>query len=341
MSIEAKLQKLWYDHSRLSWLALLIPLSWIFRVLVFLRQSCYRLGLLKSYRLTKPVIVVGNLTVGGTGKTPVVIWLASMLQNQGVHVGVITRGYGGLIKSWPQRVYPDSDPLLVGDETVLIAGRTHAIVVSGPDRVAAGQLAINAGAEVLISDDGLQHYRLQRDCELAVVDGSRMFGNGHLLPAGPLREPINRLNHATMVLLNRRGNANVTSFDQPTVTFQVVLGDMRSCSTDESRPLTNLQGQKVHVVTAIGHPRAFISSLEALGISVTAHIHPDHAVLTRSDIDFADQLPVLMTEKDAVKCKHIADSRHWVVESAIEFSDVGQNLLLNCVGQAINRFHVG
>lgn len=341
MSIDARLQKLWYGECRLNWLALLLPLSWMFGVLIFLRHGCYRLGLLKRYRLSKPVIVVGNLTVGGTGKTPIVIWLASILQNQGVHVGVITSGYGGKAKSWPQRVRPDSDPLLVGDEAVLIAGRTHAIVVSGPDRVAAGQLAINAGAEVLISDDGLQHYRLQRDCELVVVDGSRMFGNGHLLPAGPLREPINRLNHASMVLLNRRSNANAASFDKPTVTFQVVLGDIRSCSTEESRPLTDLQGQKVHVVSAIGHPRAFISSLEALGISVTAHIHPDHAVLTRSDIDFADQLPVLMTEKDAVKCKHIADSRHWVVESAIEFNDVDQNQLLHCVRQAITRSHVG
>ena len=340
MSIDARLQQLWYGHFLLNWLALLLPLSWIFRVLIFLRQRCYRLGLLSSYRLSKPVIVVGNLTVGGTGKTPIVIWLASMLQNQGICVGVITRGYGGQANNWPQRVRPDSDPLLVGDEAVLIAGRTNAIVVSGPDRVAAGQLAISEGAEVIISDDGLQHYRLQRDCELVVVDGSRMFGNGHLLPAGPLREPISRLNRATMVLLNRRGNTSAISFVQPTINFQVVLGAMRSCVTHATRPLTDLQGQKVHVVTAIGHPHAFISALETLGISVNAHIHPDHAVLTRSDIDFADQLPVLMTEKDAVKCKHITDSRHWVVASVVEFNDVDQNQLLHCVRQAITRSQV-
>lgn len=340
MSIDARLQKLWYGECRLNWLALLLPLSWMFGVLIFLRHGCYRLGLLKRYRLSKPVIVVGNLTVGGTGKTPIVIWLASILQNQGVHVGVITSGYGGKAKSWPQRVRPDSDPLLVGDEAVLIAGRTHAIVVSGPDRVAAGQLAINAGAEVLISDDGLQHYRLQRDCELVVVDGSRMFGNGYLLPAGPLREPINRLSRATMVLINQRGNVGATSFPQPHIIFRVVLGEMRSCVTHESRSLTYLKGQKIHVVTAIGHPHAFISALEALGINVNVHLHPDHAALTRSDIDFSDQLPVLMTEKDAVKCKHIADSRHWIVASAIEFNDVDQNQLLHCVRQAITRSHV-
>jgi tetraacyldisaccharide 4'-kinase len=338
MSLDARLQKIWYDQSSSVGL-LLLPLSWLFGVLIFLRQAAYTLGLLKSYRLSKPVIVVGNLTVGGTGKTPVVIWLASKLQGQGIKVGVITRGYGGNAQSWPQQVIPSSDPVMVGDEAILIARRTNTIVVAGPDRVAAGKLAIEAGAEVLISDDGLQHYRLQRDCELVVVDGKRMFGNGYLLPAGPLREPISRLKRASLVLLNQRGDGSSATFTQPSITFRVLLGHMQSLTTGQSRSLAELQGQQVHVVTAIGHPQAFISALEALGMQVLAHLHPDHALFNRADIDFGDQLPVLMTEKDAVKCQNIADSRHWFVSATADFSETDQKKLLDCVQQAIGRSH--
>lgn len=341
MSLDSRLQQLWYGQARLSWLTLLLPLSWIFGLLVYLRRACYRLGLFKSYHLSKPVLVVGNLTVGGTGKTPIVIWLASMLKGQGFNVAVITRGYGGRSQHWPQRVYAHSDPAFVGDEAVLIAKNSQVMVVAGPDRVAAGQLAIDAGAEVLISDDGLQHYRLQRDCELVVVDGSRLFGNGYLLPAGPLREPISRINQASMVLVNERGMSRTIRFSQPTHVFRVVLGDIQSVFTGQSGSLTNLQGQKAHVVTAIGHPHAFISALESVGIQVIPHVHPDHALLSRADIDFGDQLPVLMTEKDAVKCQHIADSRHWSVASSVVFSDVDQRQIVACVQQLVNRSSVG
>ena len=341
MSLDSRFQQLWYGQPRLSWLSLLLPLSWIFGLLVYLRRTCYRLGLFKSYHLSKPVLVVGNLTVGGTGKTPIVIWLASMLKGQGFKVAVITRGYGGRSQHWPQRVYANSDPAFVGDEAVLIAKNSQVMVVAGPDRVAAGRLAIDAGAEVLISDDGLQHYRLQRDCELVVVDGSRLFGNGYLLPAGPLREPISRINQASMVLVNERGTSRAIRFSQPTHVFRVALGEIRSVLTGQSSSLTNLQGQKAHVVTAIGHPHAFISALESVGIQVIPHIRPDHALLSRADIDFGDQLPVLMTEKDAVKCQHIADSRHWSVASSVIFSDVDQQQILECVRQLMNRSTVG
>jgi tetraacyldisaccharide 4'-kinase len=161
----------------------------------------FRVGVLRSIKVSRPVIVIGNLTVGGTGKTPLVIWLANTLTAQGYRVGVITRGYGGKARHWPQRVEADSQPDMVGDEPVLIARQTQAVVFAGPDRVAAALQAIAAGAQLIISDDGLQHYRLQRDLEWVVVDASRLFGNAHLLPAGPLREPIRRLSEVNRVLV--------------------------------------------------------------------------------------------------------------------------------------------
>ena len=337
MAIDLQLQRLWYGKSRLVWL--LLPFSWIFGALVELRRWCFDRGLFKRFSVGIPVIVVGNLTVGGTGKTPLVIWLANFLFAQKRKVAVITRGYGGQSDQWPQRVKPGSDPVQVGDEAVLIAQQAQAIVIAGPDRVANARQAIAEGAELIISDDGLQHYRMQRDLELVVVDNSRMFGNGFLLPAGPLREPVKRLQEADLILLNQRDDSRPARLDPPSVTYRIRLGNLRALKSEAIRAVAELNGQTVHVITAIGHPQSFISALEQLGLHVDARILPDHARLSRADIEFNDDLPVLMTEKDAVKCQHIADSRHWAVTTQVQLSTADEAQLIQCVQRAlqINR----
>ncbi len=337
MAIDLQLQRLWYGKSRLVWL--LLPFSWIFGALVELRRWCFDRGLFKRFSVGIPVIVVGNLTVGGTGKTPLVIWLANSLFAQKRKVAVITRGYGGQSDQWPRRVKPGSDPVQVGDEAVLIAQQTQAIVIAGPDRVANARQAIAEGAELIISDDGLQHYRMQRDLELVVVDNSRMFGNGFLLPAGPLREPVKRLQEADLILLNQRDDSRPARLDPPSVTYRIRLVNLRALKSEAIRAVAELNGQTVHVITAIGHPQSFISALEQLGLHVDARILPDHARLSRADIEFDDDLPVLMTEKDAVKCQHIADSRHWAVTTQVQLSTVDEAQLIQCVQRAlqINR----
>jgi tetraacyldisaccharide 4'-kinase len=335
MSLDLRLQQLWYGNSPAA--RLLLPLSWCFQLLVMLRRWCFANGWLKSYKLSKPVIVVGNLTVGGTGKTPLVIWLANELAALGQPIAVITRGYGGKAGSWPQTVLATSNPALVSDEAVLIAQQTNALVIAGPDRVASAEQAIAAGAEIIISDDGLQHYRLQRDCELMVVDASRGFGNGYLLPAGPLRESVARLKQADMVLLNQRTHVQSVQLDAPTVSYQLELNQLRSIRSNTLRPVSELKGQRVHVVTAIGNPQGFIGALRQQGIVVQPRILPDHAALSRADIEFADDLPVLMTEKDAVKCTSIASSQHWAVGAQVVLTDLARVQLLQCVRDAMQK----
>jgi tetraacyldisaccharide 4'-kinase len=333
--MDLRLQQLWYGESRLRWL--LAPLSWLFGAIVVIRRSLFRSGALRSVRVSKPVIVVGNLTVGGTGKTPLVIWLANTLSAQGCNVAVITRGYGGKAGSWPQTVVTHSDPALVGDEAVLIAQQTQAIVIAGPDRVASAQQAIAAGAAVIISDDGLQHYRLQRDCELVVVDASRGFGNGWLLPAGPLREPVARLQQADLVLVNQRTEAQPIQLAVPTVTYRIELTTLRALNADVTRPLADFRGQAVQVVTAIGNPQSFITVLQQHGLQVAARVLPDHAALTQADIEFDHDLPVLMTEKDAVKCQRLAGLRHWAVGAQVVLAEPARAQLLQCIQQALHQ----
>ena len=194
------LEKRWYSTSTPL---LLLPFEWLFRLLVLLRRLAFRLGLKPSYALPVPVIVVGNISVGGTGKTPLVVWLVSLLRKAGYHPGIVSRGYGGKAERWPQQVRPDSDPQTVGDEPVMLAQRCACPIVAAPDRVAAAKLLLkHTKCDLIITDDGLQHYRLKRDIEIVVVDGERRFGNGHCLPAGPLREPQSRLAEVDFVIAN-------------------------------------------------------------------------------------------------------------------------------------------
>lgn len=336
MSLDTRLQQLWYHRPGAAWW--LLPLSGLFGVLISIRRWLFRIGVLPSIKVQRPVIVVGNLTVGGTGKTPLVIWLANVLAAQGYRVGVITRGYGGKAKHWPQRVEAGSKPDMVGDEPVLIAQQTQAIVIAGPNRVVAAQQAIAAGAQLVISDDGLQHYRLQRDLEWLVVDASRLFGNAQLLPAGPLREPIRRLAEVSRVLVNQRHDAKPVALNRPHMRYRVGLTRLRSLKTGEHRELATLRGHQVHVVTGIGNPQGFLQALREQGLRFDARILPDHAAITVDDIEFGDALPVLMTEKDAVKCTAFATARHWAVGAEALLDAADQAQLVADVHQCLQQY---
>jgi tetraacyldisaccharide 4'-kinase len=335
-SADSFLQRVWYDREA-QWLSfLLLPLSWLFGFVVACRRAAYRFGLLRRVRVARPVVVVGNVTVGGTGKTPFTIWLASELQAQGVLVGIVLRGYGGNSSQWPRDVSSDSAPEEVGDEAVLLAKRTGAIVVAGPDRVAAAQRAIERGARIVLSDDGLQHYRLARDREVVVIDGRRGVGNRQLLPAGPLREPVSRLAEADLRVVSwRDGSPRPITAVAATIQACARLAEASALVSGETRPLESFKGARVHAVAAIGHPQQFFAALQQLGIEVAPHPLPDHARLTAADIQFPDDLPVLMTEKDAVKCVRFADQRHWAVRMDVVVSEQDATAVHAMLGRLI------
>ena len=305
MLSERDLQTIWYGVGKPPWwLRILTP---VYAVLSKLRRDLYASGLLRRERLPVPVVVVGNITVGGTGKTPLVIALVEALRARGWNPGVISRGYAGSAGKI-LRVDAQSDPLMVGDEACLIFAATQASMIVGRDRAKAGRVLLNsASVDVLIADDGLQHYKLCRDVEICVIDGARRFGNGRLLPAGPLREPVARLDSIAF----RVCNGGVPEAGEVAMTLS---GDLViSLNSQLPRPLRDFVGQRVHAVAGIGNPGRFFAQLRAAGIEVIEHPFDDHFPFAAKDLDFGDDLPVLMTEKDAVKCRAFALLHHWYV----------------------------
>lgn len=292
------------------WQLVLWPLSQLFRFLSWLRRMAYRAGFLRSGRLPVPVIVVGNISVGGTGKTPLVQWLAGFLKQNGWTPGVLSRGYGGTEQA-PVGVPPSGDAQRYGDEPVLLATSLPCPVWIGRDRLAAGTalLAAHPECNVLISDDGLQHYALQREMELAVVDGERGFGNGKLLPAGPLREGRWRLRSVDAVVVN----GNNTGALPHAHAMQLKGSQIRNLATGESKDVSALFGKQVQAVAGIGNPQRFFSHLSGLGLSFTPHPFPDHHVFVAEDLVWLGVDAILMTEKDAVKCMGFADARYWAL----------------------------
>jgi len=303
------LERHWYRKTVLSFS--LLPVSWLYCFLVQLRRALYRSGFLAAVKLPAPVIVVGNITVGGTGKTPLVIWLAGFLRRGGRRPGIVLRGYKGRAGEWPQSVTPSSDPALVGEEAVLLARRGACPVVADPDRARGAQRLIREhGCDVILSDDGLQHLRLGRDIEIAVIDGERRFGNGFCLPAGPLREPISRLSWVDIRVVN-----GATRPDD----FSMTLAETGLCRVNApavQMPVASLAGKTVHAVAGIGHPARFFNHLRRLGIEVIGHAFPDHHWYVPQDIRFDDGLQVIMTEKDAVKCERFAGDGVWYLSVA-------------------------
>lgn len=290
---------------------LLLPLALLFLLVAAVRRACYRLGLFRVRRFDVPVIVVGNITVGGTGKTPLVIWLADHLKSLGYRPGIVSRGYGGKARHWPQQVRPDSDPVMVGDEAVLLAAGSGCPVCVGPDRPEAVEALLTyQGCDIVISDDGLQHYALGRDLEIVVIDGARRFGNGWPLPAGPMREPPSRLRQADLVVV--QGAPDVGEYG-----MQLVHPTVCPLRGGDRLPLADwatAAGQGgVHAVAGIGNPQRFFDQLGATGLKVIPHAFADHHPFKAEDLAFGDGLPVLMTEKDAVKCRRFGREHHYVV----------------------------
>ena len=284
------------------------PLSIIYCVIVMLRRLAYQTGVLQSYSVDLPVIVVGNITVGGTGKTPLVIWLADWLKTRGHHPGIVLRGYGGHSKIWPRQVQAETSADDVGDEAVLLARRTACPVVAAPDRVAAARELVNhTGCTIIISDDGLQHYRLRRDYEISVVDGQRGYGNGFCLPAGPLRESAGRAKKVNLVVTNGKA-------EEGALTMEVKPTAFRNMRSNEQVPLNKFKNRTVHAIAGIGNPARFFDTLGSIGAEMTHHPFPDHHRFSENDLDFGDNRDIIMTEKDAVKCTRFAGANCWVLE---------------------------
>ena len=305
------LDQYWYSRNLLAWL--LLPLSWLFCAVAMLRRFLYSSRILPSAAVGAPVVIVGNISVGGTGKTPLLISLCEHLVANGYRPGVISRGYGADI-SGEHFVSADDDARCCGDEPVLIARRTGRPVVVGRNRVAAaGKLLAESDCNVILSDDGLQHYRLRRNIEIAVVDAEREFGNGFCLPAGPLREPVSRLGSVDMVVYNGsvRGDYH----------FMLEPANAVNLKTAEQRPLASFAESDVHAVAGIGHPDRFFRQMSKLGLRLETHAFADHHDYSASDVRFEGAAPVLVTEKDAVKISKLLSNsqpgdnndRYWSV----------------------------
>lgn len=346
--------------SQPNWLTyLLLPLTGIFRVLSWLRIRLYKAKILGQYQAKVPVVVVGNISVGGTGKTPLTIALAEHLVQCGLNPGVISRGYGGSALEWPQRVNQDSNPHYFGDEPVLIARRNICPVVVGPDRGKAIDLLLRENnCDVILSDDGLQHYAMRRDIEISVVDAQRRHLNLFCLPAGPLREPVSRLNSVDMVMLHMSKQSAFFESDE----HQEVLSKMKLSNTHSGGSSSSVESSKsfimhlehkavkallsdatlssgtVHAVAGIGHPQRFFNALRDIGFDVIEHPFADHHQFAANDFKFGDKFPIVMTEKDAVKCSALANNSFYYLPVEAKLNDVALNLFDSLVDSAVSKY---
>ncbi len=295
--------KAWYNKHPL--LYGLSPLSALYCSIAQLKRWSYQAGLRKSSYFPVPVIVVGNITVGGTGKTPLVIKLAVLLAANGFKPGIVSRGYGGIPSTSPRLVTAYSDPVEVGDEALLMARRSGCPLVTAAKRVLAIKTLLeNYPCDVILSDDGLQHYAMGRDIEIAVVDGARRFGNALCLPAGPLREPLSRMKQVDFVVT--QGDPQPGEWP-----MQLLPGVIYNLKNPQQTLAPSSIAVPVHAVAGIGNPQRFFTQLEQLGFTVIPHAFPDHYLFKPQDIDFDKHSMIIMTEKDAVKCEKFADERHW------------------------------
>lgn len=310
ISLKIDHENIWYSKNLRS--TALLPLSWVFSSVASLRKTFYQLKNSKQKNFPVFVIVVGNITVGGTGKTPFVIWLANYCKAQGLRVGIVTRGYKRttnkqLVEVQSQSTYSD-----VGDEALLLALKTACPVMVSVDRkLAVNELAKKYKLDVVLSDDGLQHYNLPRNIEISIVDADRQYGNGRCLPAGPLREPITRLDSCDLIVSNGHDEANACSFD-------VKVDEVVSLSSDTVRkPVEDFVNLTVHAVAGIGNPSRFFNMLRNAGMNVVEHTFPDHHDYKEAEIEFNSTDPILMTEKDAVKCKKFNNTNIWYLPMSV------------------------
>lgn len=313
-TLSRHLLDIWYKDHFIG--TFLLPFGFLFSDFVKFRRWLYKIGVKKSESLAVPVVIVGNITVGGTGKTPLCIYLANLLKLHGYRVGIISRGYGG--ENDIKMVSEISYSAEVGDEALLIFKQTQCPMAVGVKRVETGKFLLkNSSCDVILADDGLQHYALKRDIEIAVIDGERRFGNSICLPAGPLREPIERLNGVDFVVVNGAITENTAWHEwQMSLIGEIAV----NLKTQETKYLAEFKNVECHAVAGIGNPERFFKQLEKSSISKCVnHAFPDHHIFTADEIDFKN-MPVLMTEKDAVKCQHFATENLWFVPVKAQLS---------------------
>jgi len=316
------LQRHWYRLTPLHFI--LFPLSLIFRLLVATRRWLYRSKMFKSFKLPVPVIIVGNINVGGTGKTPLTLALAQQLKQAGWHPLIISRGHGGTAQQ--QAVTENSSAAQVGDEPLLMARREICPVWVGANRVLTAQLALKIHPEcnVVLCDDGLQHYRLQRDVEIVVQDAARGLGNGMMLPAGPLREPASRLRKVDAIVINGgiAKQEHEFSMQLQGEQFHNLLNPEKTAQASDFR------ARGVYAVAGIGNPQRYFAHLQKLGLSFTSQAFPDHHAYVADDLNFVDFDGILLIEKDAVKCGAFADDRFWVLRVEAQVDSALFDLIL-------------
>lgn len=312
----------WHDGSTPPWQARWLAVA--YAGVTALRRKAYRAGWLRARHPGVPVVVVGNIVAGGSGKTPLAIALVERLRAAGWTPGVASRGHGRNEEATPRWVDAGTEAALAGDEPLLIARRTGAKVRVDRDRAAAARALAEAGCDVIVCDDGLQHYRLARDIEIEVQDARRGYGNGRLLPAGPLREPVERAADCAFRVLNL-GVAEEGA-DQREAGFgewpmRLRIDAVQPLQGGRAQPLPVFAGQRVHAVAGIGDPERFFAMLRGAGIAVVPHAFPDHHAYSPADFAFASRLPVLMTEKDAVKCAGFAGAQAYMVPVAAQLPE--------------------
>ena len=334
--LQRKLEAIWYQNDSSLLFYLLLPLSALF---CFLGKVRRKKSESQQEPLPIPIIVVGNISVGGTGKTPLVIKLTELLKNDkdnNYNPAIITRGYKGTASTWPLHVKPTTKTQLSGDEAKLMAIRTKVPVIAGANRVDDIQYVLaNTNCNIIISDDGLQHYRMKRDIEIVVIDAQRRFGNGHCLPAGPLRELPDRLTECDFVITN--GQPALLDQNMKTENIMQVSGtELINISTNKKCPLTSFQA--VQVVTGIGNPQRFINTLEASGLTLSnSHLFPDHHHFVVEDFDQHSDIPIVMTEKDAVKCIELGLQNCWYLPVDAKLEQTFETNFLNKVAESFNQ----
>lgn len=331
------LERAW--HKRAGWLILLWPVSVLFQALTKIRRATQQ-PKERPADLTAPIIVIGNISLGGTGKTPLLITLSQELQKQGFKPGIISRGYGGIAPSYPLAVNSDSDVLQSGDEAFLIAEKTGCPVYVDPDRSAAlDALLANEDVDVVFSDDGLQHYKLYRDLEIVVVDGQRLFSNGFCMPAGPLRESMARLKEVQHIVVNGEPARDIPQLANASL-MRLEPRTLVNLVSGEKRPFAGApfnMGNKLQAVSALGNPQRFYTLLERLPYQLETFSFPDHHNFTADDFELQgidEHQPVVMTEKDAVKCRQFAKNNFWYLSVEVNLESQFVERLIEDIRQA-------
>ncbi len=332
MALRHWLERRWYSGTAPL---LLRPVAALYALIIRIRRFAHARGWCSSRHPGVPVVVIGNLTAGGTGKTPLVLWLVAALRNAGQRPGVVMRGFGGSVRR-PRLVAGSDTAELVGDEAVLIHNRAAVPVAVGADRAAAAQLLAQHGCTVVVSDDGLQHLALRRDLQIAVVDGARGLGNGALLPAGPLREPASMLGRMDLVVMHG-SNAHAVASGLVPLQMDLAPEAVVGLLTGQQRSPEFLRGRIMHAVAGIGNPQRFFALLRRLGAQPIEHAFADHHPYTCGELEFGDVHDIVMTEKDAVRCAAFATERMWYLPVTAVLPDADAQRLLCAVMAKIPR----